>query len=201
MSGKVKKPSTSTKASMEQKDILLNFSPKELLQDVKEVILQFRDMNPALTKSVARKLQRNLNYQRLNAEAYVKKEKDLVTEYIQMRKGVPLLWNGKTTEKVYETIEGTEEKRLAGGKFEIKDTPQGPILVNEDNEQYFPASGEKVKYLQKDIEKEAEYTEKLQTIQSTPIEVRVVLFEDEELEELNIPSDPTFLNIFVDGIK
>jgi hypothetical protein len=120
-----------------------------------------------------------------------------VDEFIVVEDETPVWWNQVTTEKVYEG-EG-EEKRLAGGTFRAKSTPQGMILVNADSEQYFPKEGEVMKYLQKDITREDEYVEKMKSLQGTPIEIKVILFTDEELSDLNVPTDLSFLNIFVDG--
>jgi len=190
----------------------LKFSPRELLTEVRDLILYFKDMNPSLPANVARKLQKNLQIQELNANAYVDKERALVKEYIVTRDGSPVWWNQKSTEKIYEDItadDGSVTKRLAGGMFGVKGTDAGMILVNEDGEQYIPAQGEKMKYLQKDIEKEAEYTQKMTALQNEEIEVTVILFKEEDfyiktsdgLIPLNVPSDTKFLNIFVDGVK
>lgn len=205
---KVVKSTKSTQTSdtaktSKAKEVLLNILPKRLLGDVREGIIFFKDMNPSLPFKTSRKLKRNIEIQQFNANAYVKKERDLVREYIETRNDAPILWNQKTTEKLHEDItneDGSVEKKLVGGKFIVQSTPKGMILVDEDGEQYFPQQDEQMKYLQKDIAKEEEYTEKMTELQNTPIEVRIVLFSEDELETLNVPSDPTFVDVFVDGI-
>ena len=185
------------KRQIEPTQVDLMVLPRDLLGSIRENIIDFSNMNPSMKSSTARKLQKNIQILELNANAYIKKERELVDEFIVVEDETPVWWNQVTTEKVYEG-EG-EEKRLAGGTFRAKSTPQGMILVNADGEQYFPKEGEVMKYLQKDITREDEYVEKMKSLQGTPIEIKIILFTEQELNDLNVPTDLTFLNIFVDG--
>lgn len=206
---KVVKSTKSTQTSdtaktSKAKEVLLNILPLRLLGDVKDNILYFRDMNPSMPFKTLKKLNRNIEIQHLNAKAYAEKEKDIVREYIELRDGIPLTWNQKSTEKTYEdTLDEDGEvngKRLAGGKFVVEKTPSGLLFFEEDYEQYVPLENEQMKYLQKDDEKEEEYIKKIAAVQKSPIEVRIVLFTEDDLEGLNVPSDPVFTDVFCKGI-
>jgi len=175
----------------------LMVSPRDLLGSIRENIIDFSNMNKGMKVSTLRKLQKNIEILENNAKAYIAKERALVEEFIVVENDVPVWWNQVTTEKVYEG--DGEEKRLAGGTFRVQTTPQGMILVNADGEQYIPKEGEEMRYLQKDIAREEEYTSKMKELQGTPIEVKIILFTEDELNGLNAPTDLTFLNIFVDG--
>lgn len=173
---------------------LIGVLPKDLIHEMGAVFNEFITLNKGeVTGSMARRMNYNMQSIKRNAEAYAKKERDLIKENVECIGEEPLFWDGTNTEDVYAPTlleDAGKEPVLVSGLVMQRPHNEAPgwAFFNEKGEKLELRHDTKLKYYVKDETKRDWFSKELNDLVNTPVEVSLHLFSNAELDNLKIPT-------------